>query len=523
MEAWAASALELLLHSPGVAVECTFILSRQQPRQAANGRAFFFRVYDRWRASSGRFLQSVPVGTFTRGLKTFELEGPRELSASDRALIENQKLDVLVHLGRSRLAGDCSKAAGCGVYSFAFGSPERTRRDPPYFWEVYEKAPVSSVCLLSHSHRWERARAIHRYEAATRQGWFYRKNQAEPFSQAGAMLERHLSDIQNRGNAAAGVPNDGEEIVVPDAGNAGPSNVQTALFLARQAARSLQLRLQARGRSSAWFIALREAKPGCSLEDAAFPSSGFTEIPHPKGNPCADPFLIHWQGRDFIFFEEIHPKTGRGRIAAVEIFKPGEYSAPFVVLERPYHLSYPFLTRVGEEIFMIPESCENGTVELYRAERFPDVWRQEKVLAEGVSLVDTTPFHYEGRWYFFTAPFDLANESCPELFLFHSDRLDGGWMWHPRNPICTGVRRTRPAGAIFRRQGKWIRPAQDCSVRYGYAMVLNEIVRLSETEYEERPVESIPPDWASGLLGTHTLNSAGRYEVIDGLRYAGKV
>jgi hypothetical protein len=55
-------------------------------------------------------------------------------------------------------------------------------------------------------------------------------------------------------------------------------------------------------------------------------------------------------------------------------------------------------------------------------------------------------------------------------------------------------------------------------VRYGYAIALQEILRLSKTEYEERPVKKILPDWRPHLLGNHTLNSNDAYEVIDGQR-----
>jgi hypothetical protein len=50
-------------------------------------------------------------------------------------------------------------------------------------------------------------------------------------------------------------------------------------------------------------------------------------------------------------------------------------------------------------------------------------------------------------------------------------------------------------------------------------MTLNEITRLTTTEFEERPFSYIGPQWRRGLLGTHTINSIGPLEVIDGLRF----
>jgi hypothetical protein len=176
-------------------------------------------------------------------------------------------------------------------------------------------------------------------------------------------------------------------------------------------------------------------------------------------------------------------------------------------------MSYPFLLPVGDEIYLLPETSENRTLELYRATKFPFEWTLDRVLLRDVALVDTTPFLCDGIWYFFTS---LAETG--ETLLFYADRFDGEWRYHPMNPICSDVRRSRSAGALFYRQGKLMRPAQDCSVRYGYALALNEITMLSPTEYSEKLVETILPDWGDGLLGTHTLNVADSIEVIDGLR-----
>ena len=163
---------------------------------------------------------------------------------------------------------------------------------------------------------------------------------------------------------------------------------------------------------------------------------------------------------------------------------------------------------------MIPESAGTFTVPLYRAQHVPERWEHIANLVEGIPVVDTTPFYLEGVWYFFIS----TKEPGLECLLFYAHRVDAPWQYHPANPISSDARRARPAGSLFYEGGRLFRPAQDCSVRYGYAIVLNEILRLSKTEYEERTARIILPRWRPGLLGTHTLNSNDSYEVIDGLR-----
>jgi hypothetical protein len=61
-----------------------------------------------------------------------------------------------------------------------------------------------------------------------------------------------------------------------------------------------------------------------------------------------------------------------------------------------------------------------------------------------------------------------------------------------------------------------IRPSQDCSKAYGGALVFSEVLALSETEYDERPIARLDPGWVRGNLGTHTYTRTEQFEVIDG-------
>jgi hypothetical protein len=55
-------------------------------------------------------------------------------------------------------------------------------------------------------------------------------------------------------------------------------------------------------------------------------------------------------------------------------------------------------------------------------------------------------------------------------------------------------------------------------VRYGYAIVLNWVLKLTPDEYEEQVEEVILPDWMPGIFATHTLNAVEGVEAIDATR-----
>jgi hypothetical protein len=163
---------------------------------------------------------------------------------------------------------------------------------------------------------------------------------------------------------------------------------------------------------------------------------------------------------------------------------------------------------------MIPETYAEGSVRLYRATNFPRAWEMHRELYP-FAAVDTSVLRHDDRWWFFTTLRDPRGRGMM-LVLFFADALDGPWTFHPLNPISVDVRNVRGAGSIYRQDGRLIRPSQDCSLTYGYRFTLQEIVKLSPTEYEERPIVTVGPEWDADLLATHTYNRGRTIEVTDG-------
>ena len=195
----------------------------------------------------------------------------------------------------------------------------------------------------------------------------------------------------------------------------------------------------------------------------------------------------------------------------------GTFGRPEVVLERPYHLSYPFVFEHRGHWYMIPETRGHRTVELYISRDFPRRWELCRTLLDNVDAVDATLWNDGQRWWMFAG----MNESrgaykWTDLHLFHTDDpVEGEWKPHPLNPVVTDVRRSRPAGRIFRRNGAVYRPAQDGSVRYGYGLRMHEVTELSLDRYEEQEVYALEPNWAPDVCGVHTINHAGAFTMAD--------
>ncbi len=288
------------------------------------------------------------------------------------------------------------------------------------------------------------------------------------------------------------------------------------------AARTVAARARARltrlcRRAPAWFVGWRWADDDRMQMTHRLPSAGFARLRDDARRYYADPFVIEVDGVHHLLCEEYDYTLGRAVISATVVSRHGVPQTPRVVLERPYHLSYPFVFRHAGEIWMIPESSAARTVELYRADRFPDRWVLESVLLRDVNAGDATILRHDGRWWMFAGTSAWQSSSWDALSLFHAPDLLGPWSPHPRNPVLIDARSARPAGAVFSHGGALWRPAQDCSAGYGSALSLCRIDRLDPEDYGQTLHAVIRPGPAWPGRGLHTLNWAAGLEVIDGI------
>jgi hypothetical protein len=244
----------------------------------------------------------------------------------------------------------------------------------------------------------------------------------------------------------------------------------------------------------------------------------YTQCIPPRDRLWADPFVITEKGRAFIFIEEYVYTEQRGVISVFEATPDGKWSQPRRILERPYHLSYPCVFRWNGNYWMVPETQENRTIELYRCTEFPHRWELDTVLFRDVNAVDATLFEHQGRWWMYYATDSGDAAGFDRLWAFHADTPKGPWIPHALNPLQCDVFGGRPGGRPFLHDGKMVRATQVGAPWYGHAMQLRELVTLTPHEWDERAIATIGPDWFPSGTGTHTLNADGDCKVADAVR-----
>lgn len=230
----------------------------------------------------------------------------------------------------------------------------------------------------------------------------------------------------------------------------------------------------------------------------------------------ADPFILRTPSALYMFFEVFNRRTKKGEIAVAISADGIRWSYEQIVLVEPFHLSYPYVFRSGDDYFMTPENYQANSVRLYRASDFPTRWSLVGTLLYGESFVDPSVFYYHDKWWLFVGV--SPDEKHDILRLFYSDNLLGPWREHPLSPIVNGdARLARPGGRVLEINDTIIRYAQNCYPVYGNQVRAFEITELTTTAYREREVTEEPILRASGsgwnASGMHHIDP---YPVGDG-------
>jgi len=482
---------------------------------------FLFSPYARWDARRGdprsnplspaddsELLNAIPSVVLGR-----TVDGAGGSQPDVIADIRAMNLDVILCPRGHRLRGEILRVARRGAWSLQAGDNDYFQAQPPFFWEAYERSPVSALGLhvLADDPRCDRVLARGFY-STRHESWML--NCRQPYWSSVNFVVQKLRELHEFGWEHVDQVARPASEYRPKRTYTIPTNRQIGLWWGHQLFRQKTRRFET-PMVRHWRIATRVVSTAPLTKGDPAGLAGFRFHESPKGHYFADPFLIKDAEKHWLFFEDYSYATRHGVIGCAEVLPDGSLDESRTILQRPYHLSYPCLLRDGGgELYMIPETLQNGTIELYRCLRFPDRWTLEKVLLH-CRAVDSTIFKRDGVFWLLTSilePFANGRQLC----LMYARDLFGEWISHPANPISMDIRNNRGAGAIVSRDGMLIRPSQDCSRSYGYSFSLNEIIKLNPTEYEERPILTVEPTWAPALTGTHTYAVCGEVEAIDG-------
>ena len=430
--------------------------------------------------------------------------------------IQQYQLDVILHFGTRNLHGRILNCAKHGVWMYQHSDTQAKRGGPPGLWEVLEGNPVTGGSALQIlSEQPENGRVI--YEAFARTIPFSAAlNANNSYWHAVDFVQYKLRDLYEL--PAEGISSPHEHTAFVPYFNrlyTMPTNMQMLGMLATLGRKTIAAQFRKSISAKQWYLAYQIGDTFSNAPPALYK---FQSVMPPNDCFWADPFPVKHEGRYYVFFEEYMYATRKAHLSVIEVDQQGIRQPSTIILNKPYHLSYPFIFRWNGDYYMIPESSEDKTIQLYRCVSFPFEWELEKILMADIQAVDTSLMQIDGRWWMFTCIESDELLFSDALHLYYADSPLGPWTAYRRNPVKSDVRNSRPAGNLFRWHGQLYRPAQDGSKRYGYGITINRIDRLDMDGLSETAIAKILPEWTNNLSGVHTLNMTDDFIVVDALR-----
>jgi hypothetical protein len=414
----------------------------------------------------------------------------------------SEPVDVAIALGGEN--DPLLSGARLGVWTYRHGVGREWRDDVPYLRDIRERRLASHVALVRQSDRAVLAGSTVRTDLVSLQ-----RVRGAALLRCRHLAGRCLRDLRDGVEIVA--ERDEPEVTRVAAG--GPSVASLIVIAGRILVRLFAHRIYHAVWHEQWSLVVRR-------REDRLPPLSFAEgrqLQPPLGRDWADPFPLHAGDRSWLFFEEVRWRGGHGHISVGELDEQGRLRDVRVALATRHHLSYPFVFTHDDQAYLLPESRTSSATTLYRARSLPDDWVAACVLAD-VALYDPTLLLRDGVWWLFGTVAAAGESEDDELHLFHAPALEGPWHAHPRNPVVSDVRGARPAGPFIRDGGRLLRPAQDCSGRYGRAVVFKEVLELSATAYREVEVARLEPDWLARNLATHHYATDSRWLATDARR-----
>ncbi len=434
-------------------------------------------------------------------------------SPADVEYIKSCKLDFMLRYGFGIIKGEILDAATYGVWSYHHDDDRKYRGVPTGFWEIMFGDPVNAAVLQRLTHQIDSGIILYKaYFATINHSWEANLNN---------ILQRSVEwplqvcrRIQNGETEFLTVAKAPETRIYKL-----PGNFLMLWFILKVTFNKLKFHFHELFRAEKWQVGL------VNLGSEAIINPGEQTLPEPEWIPVqtrksvyhADPSGFIHNGFIHILCEEYDYASAKGIIVSLKLDAgTKKILRKEVALEKDYHLAFPFLFEYEDSFYCIPENSEGGDVDLYLYDVETAKLTFKKTLVPGLKAVDPTLFHYNSLWWLFFTDKTSTNE---RLHAWYSDDLNGPFTPHANNPVKVDIRSSRPAGNPFMQGNMLLRPAQDCSVRSGRRIYINQVVKLTKTEFSETEYAVLNPSPTSVYHdGMHTFNLVNGMIIADAKR-----
>lgn len=230
----------------------------------------------------------------------------------------------------------------------------------------------------------------------------------------------------------------------------------------------------------------------------------------------ADPFMLSGDERVIrVLVEEYFYHTKRGVISLLEVdAKNYELRRRKVVLECSWHQSFPFIQRIGDKVYVVPEAANSGKAIAYEWDDREEVLVNPFTIVDDC-LLDGTYYHSHDGWYLTATK--AGEEKHSLMYLYRAKEFCGPYVpLFGGEPIVKDADAARSAGYIVEVDGELYRMVQVCSKVYGEYVKVFRIKKMDADGFEQEYVKDLRPAPATFGATFHTVNGLGSVTVVDG-------
>lgn len=240
------------------------------------------------------------------------------------------------------------------------------------------------------------------------------------------------------------------------------------------------------------------------------------KIKNPKNKWFADPHVVKKNKDHFIFFEDYSIIKKKGTISCIRINENNKKKYYRNILETKYHLSFPFIFKYKSCFYLIPETSEINSINIYKCVKFPNKWKFYKKLFKSKS-VDHIIFKHKNNWFLLNNESDIKQIYSKLVGYVSNNPLSN--KWKKINILKNSFLLGRNAGYIETNKRKYRVSQSYLPGRYGAGIFINQIKNISEKNYNESVEKKYFPKIFSEIKGIHTLNSVKNFTVFDFSRW----
>ncbi len=206
-------------------------------------------------------------------------------------------------------------------------------------------------------------------------------------------------------------------------------------------------------------------------------------------NYFADPFVYTHNNKEIIFFENFDNVKKKGHISLLDLKNKDKI---YDILNKDYHLSYPFILKLKNKIYLIPETSKKNELQIWECVHFPRKWKLFKRKLVGKNFADPTFFLDKKKtlWLFLNLSIDKFKDHNSELYIFKVNGLFDEFLPHKLNPVIIDNRLARNGGNLFYKNNKLIKPCQiNTYGNYGNGLQFIEISKLNLNEFKYKKLK----------------------------------